>query len=74
MELYCRPSNNSGADLALQHEDAESDLGRLHASPPPGVIPIVPKPIALAELAVVDPGLASTPAIERSGSSFGSCK
>lgn len=60
MGLYCSPSSSSGAERAEQQDDADSERARLPASP---------GDVAVAS----DTGLARTPDIERSESSFGSC-
>lgn len=60
--LYCNPNNSSGADLVLQHDDAESERARLQASPPP------PRGVTTVDME----GLASMPDIGLANSSFGS--
>lgn len=52
LELYCSPSSSSGAERALQQDEAESERARLQASPPGGAA------------VVMDDGLASTPDID----------
>lgn len=63
VELYCRPSSSSGADLVLQQDDAESERAKLQASPPPDGLGIV-----------AIEGLAMIPVIGLLSSIFGSCE
>lgn len=74
VELYCSPSRSSGADLVLQHEDAESERAKLQASPPV-FTPILKPPLSPDGLVavVIEDGLANVLFVELFVGSFEIC-